>query len=47
MYHFEILQCVLEMVFFARLGENTLPDSLHESIRRMAMAGLALRKPDG
>lgn len=47
MYHFEILQCVLEMVFFARLGGNTLPESLHENVRRMAMAGLALRKPDG
>lgn len=32
---------------FARLGENTLPESLHENVRRMAMAGLALRKPDG
>lgn len=47
MYHFEILQCVLEMAFFARLAGNVLPDSLHENIRKMAMAGLALRKPNG
>lgn len=47
MYHFEILQCVLEMAFFAKCCGDTLPDSLHGNIRKMAVAGIALRKPNG
>lgn len=47
MYHYEILQCVLEMQFFSKLCGDEMPDSLKENVHKMAMAGLALRKPNG
>lgn len=47
MYHFEVMRCVLEVLLFAKLCGHKLPKTLSERVHDMAMAGLALRKPDG
>ncbi len=47
MYHYEVLQCILEMIFFGKLCGEEFPESFENNAYKMAMAGLALRKPNG
>lgn len=47
MYHNEMLRCFLDVVVLARRNHIELPDGFEEGVHRMALATLAMVKPDG
>lgn len=47
MYHHEVLVCMLEVVFFARLCGDIVPETILEQIHRMMRAAISLQKPNG
>lgn len=47
MYHHEVLICMLEVVFFAGLCGDAVPDAIVEQIHRMMRAAISLQKPTG
>lgn len=47
MYHHEVLACMLDVIFFAKVCGDTVPESILGQVHKMLKASITLRKPDG